>query len=61
MHFIQTPWLAVQCSGKFFDKKLAASASEADPRAGKWIFLPPSSLKKAKTKNQSMAGDTRRI
>jgi len=22
MHFIQTPWLAVQCSGKFFDKKL---------------------------------------
>ena len=22
MHFIQTPWLVIQCSGKFFDKKL---------------------------------------
>jgi hypothetical protein len=49
MHFIQTPWLAVQCSGKFFDQKL-----QVPPRLtlglGNEYFCRPQPSKRQKEK-----------
>ncbi len=57
MHFIQTPWLAVQCSGKFFDKKL-----QVPPRLtlglGNEYFCQPQPSKRQKQLISQLRGST---
>jgi hypothetical protein len=50
MHFIQTPWLAVQFSGKFFDKKLRVPPRLTLGLGNEYFCRPQPALKKAKLK-----------